>query len=335
MNRKSIGLNAYDHREASFYSGGDFVFICTYGTMMVKMVYIDAPKASLLLGRRSGLSLVSSYFCGGFSMEKVAVFVDAGYFWVQVSRTLFGEKKPRQCISLDCQRLSISILQKIKDCFPSKELLRIYWYDGPDHNGEKTDSHSRIEELDSFKLRMGSLNFSGQQKAVDGLLIADLIGLAQNKAISDAVIVSGDADLIPGVVTAQALGIRVARVDITDKNATSKYFSCEVDKNFLWREEEVRSFAAPYVSKITEKVDLSSQVEGLNLGEVANCFIQSLGPGTLEKISALREREPIPRELDKRLLERARVANDGVFLSPDESKTLRGLVKKIIAEKVS
>ncbi len=266
-------------------------------------------------------------------MEKVAVFVDAGYFWVQVSRTLFGEKKPRQCVCLDYQCLSKSALQKIKEWFPSKELLRIYWYDGPGQNGEKTDSHSRIEELDGFKLRMGSLNFSGQQKAVDGLLIADLIGLAQNKAISDAVIVSGDADLIPGVVTAQALGIRVARVDIMDKNATSKYFSCEVDRNFLWSEKEVKSFAL--ASKVTEEVDLSSQVAGLNLSEVATHFVRSLDPVTLEKISTLKEREPIPKELDKTLLEQARVANDGIFLFPDQSKNLRGLVKKIIAQEVS
>ena len=43
-------------------------------------------------------------------------------------------------------------------------------YDGPHRTLGKSRGHKAIEELDDFKLRLGTLNGVGEQKAVDGLI---------------------------------------------------------------------------------------------------------------------------------------------------------------------
>lgn len=43
-------------------------------------------------------------------LERVAVFVDAGYFWVQVSYILYGEKRPRENIYLDAKLMRESLI---------------------------------------------------------------------------------------------------------------------------------------------------------------------------------------------------------------------------------
>lgn len=124
-------------------------------------------------------------------LERVAVFVDAGYFWVQVSHILYGEKHPREDISLDAKLMRESLIREVKREFPDHSLLRIYWYDSLKIDGQQSSQHKTICRLDDIKMRYGTLNSRGQQKGVDGLLIADLINLAQNGAIGSALIVSG------------------------------------------------------------------------------------------------------------------------------------------------
>ena len=134
--------------------------------------------------------------------------------------------------------------------FPNAELLRVYWYDGPGPQGSKTLTHHAIDELDDFKLRLGTRNGYGDQKAVDGLIIADLIGLAQSKAISGAIVLSGDADLTPGVIAAQGLGIRVHLLSMGPANATSPFLRCEVDHKSHWADPTVEKFASAHIAAV-------------------------------------------------------------------------------------
>lgn len=138
-------------------------------------------------------------------LDRVAVFVDAGYFWVQSSYILYGETRPRENICLDAKLMRESLIREVKRQFPDHSLLRIYWYDGLKIDGQQSSQHKAICRLDDIKMRYGTLNSRGQQKGVDGLLIADLISLAQNGAIGSALIVSGDADLAPGVARLRCL----------------------------------------------------------------------------------------------------------------------------------
>ncbi len=178
-------------------------------------------------------------------MSRVAAFVDAGYFWVQCSQILFNDKRRRGEIVLDVARMREKLLEVIRAEFPYASLLRVYWYDGLGSDGNPTEMHRRIYELDDFKVRYGTRNLEGKQKGIDGLLIADLIGLAQNHGITEALILSGDGDLAPGVAAAQTLGVRVHRLEMGGAEASSPALRAEVDRNVLWPRAEVESFVAP------------------------------------------------------------------------------------------
>jgi hypothetical protein len=179
-------------------------------------------------------------------MSKIAVLVDAGYFWVQATHVIHGTKSSRDSVTIDYAALRQEVLEQAAAQFPNAELLRVYWYDGPGPQGSKTLTHHAIDELDDFKLRLGTRNFAGDQKAVDGLIIADLIGLAQSKAISGAIVLSGDADLTPGVIAAQGLGIRVHLLSMGPANATSPFLRCEVDHKSHWADPTVEKFASAH-----------------------------------------------------------------------------------------
>jgi hypothetical protein len=124
------------------------------------------------------------------------------------------------------------------------ELLRVYWYDGPAQFGKGPD-HQSIDELDDFKLRLGTRNMTGQQKAVDGLIIADMLSLTQSKAIDHAILVSGDSDLTPGVTAAQAMGLHVHLVILEPKAATSPYLAAEADGKLLLTTDWIKNFVKP------------------------------------------------------------------------------------------
>src|SRR5580698_10114362 len=49
----------------------------------------------------------------------------------------------------------------------------------------------------------------GQQKGVDAQIRADMEALARHRAITDAILVAGDEDMVPAVEAAQAYGVRV------------------------------------------------------------------------------------------------------------------------------
>lgn len=176
-------------------------------------------------------------------MRRVAVFVDAGYLWVQLSHIIHKHITGRNRVDIDYPRMHEGLLNQVASQFPGINLLRVYWYDGPGPHG-KTPGHTCIEELDDFKLRLGTRNGVGDQKAVDGLIIADMIAMAQSRAISDALLISGDADLTPGVAAAQNLGIRVHLLTMGPPNSTSPYLRAEVDFKAHWDDMEVKKFAS-------------------------------------------------------------------------------------------
>ncbi len=113
---------------------------------------------------------------------------------------------------------------------PSSRLLRVYWYDallGPRPSLEQMT----IAHLAGVKIRLGSLNNAGEQKGVDSLIVTDLIDLARNRAVSDAVVlVSGDEDLRVAVQVAQTYGVRVHVLAVDDpKKNVSTALQMEAD----------------------------------------------------------------------------------------------------------
>ena len=80
-------------------------------------------------------------------------------------------------------------------------------YDAPpSRQVEMSLSQERLALKSGVKLRLGSLNGSGQQKGVDALIIHDLTQLARDGAADRFMLMSGDYDLRLAVEQAQACG---------------------------------------------------------------------------------------------------------------------------------
>ena len=166
-------------------------------------------------------------------MQRFAIFVDAGYLYAAGSSALAGFPQPRHRIRL---KVPVAIAQ-LKSFAKAKttraSLLRIYWYDGLLPSGI-TIQQQCLAESDDVKLRLGIVNASGQQKGVDSLIVTDLMELARNHAISDAVVLSGDEDVRIGVQIAQSFGVRVHLIGIEPQNNQSRTLAQESDTTTEW-----------------------------------------------------------------------------------------------------
>jgi uncharacterized LabA/DUF88 family protein len=127
------------------------------------------------------------------------------------------------------------LVKKAETVLRNNNLLRVYWYDGV--RGALSSEHKKITDIDDVQLRAGTINGNGQQKGVDSLIVTDLVELAANHAIEDALVVTGDSDLAVGILIAQKRGVRVAVPGLEEKSLGVLYKqsfeltrSCELAK---------------------------------------------------------------------------------------------------------
>lgn len=153
-------------------------------------------------------------------MRQVAIFVDAGYLYAQGSALLAGSRQKRPQITLQVSGVLEALKKRAGEVAPEARLLRIYWYDGLPRNGRLSTEQSEIAHARDVKLRLGLVNGYGEQKGVDSLIVTDLIDLARNHAISDALILSGDEDIRVGVQVGQTYGVRVHLLGIEATGGT-------------------------------------------------------------------------------------------------------------------
>jgi uncharacterized LabA/DUF88 family protein len=261
-------------------------------------------------------------------LNQVAVFVDAGYFWVQGAMVLQGQRCERDILDVNFAALRQAILDLVAKAFPGQDLLRVYWYDGTGDHGQKTSTHLAIDELDDFKLRLGSRNGVGTQKGVDGLIIADMISLAHARAMRSVLLVSGDGDLLPGVCAIQQLGLRAHLLTMGPHGATSLKLRAEVDGKTHWGHSDI----APFLSCKTagEGVEPpSSDGPGCDhtLDAVAHEILRGLDGAQREACHA---NGTICHEVDRQLLLLAH-HRLGRHLSDPEKRYLRQAFKGMLA----
>lgn len=176
-------------------------------------------------------------------MFQIAAFVDAGYLFAQGSTVLAGQKQPRQNVQLAVQEAIASLERLAKEVAPEARLLRIYWYDGLLRGGRPTAEQVSLASTARTKLRLGVVNGHGQQKGVDSLIVTDLIDLARNKAITDALVVAGDEDLRIGVQIAQTFGVQIHLLGIKPaRGSQSLDLIQESDTHHEWDESVVSRF---------------------------------------------------------------------------------------------
>lgn len=142
-------------------------------------------------------------------MDRCIVLVDAGYLLGAAASLLAGEPS-RSRITVDHSAL-IQALRERAEADTERPLLRIYWFDGaPDRVPQP--EHRRLRVMPRVTVRLGALTRSDgrwAQKGVDAAMHAELTELARNRACSDVVLVTGDGDLLPGMMAAKEHGVAV------------------------------------------------------------------------------------------------------------------------------
>ena len=183
-------------------------------------------------------------------LARYAVMVDVGYIYAAAGELLFGSSSRRD-FRVDAVPL-IQVVTKHADDLIRGELLRVYWYDAARDRVPTIDQRV-IAQMPWVKLRLGNLNARGQQKGVDAQIRADMEALARHRAITDAVLIAGDEDMVPAVEAAQAFGVRVHLWGVEPPYGTNQA------ERLVWESDTVDvlegAFLRPYFSKNPAAVD--------------------------------------------------------------------------------
>ncbi len=195
-------------------------------------------------------------------LARYAVMVDVGYIYAAAGELLFGTSSRRD-FRVDAVPL-IQVITKHADEIIRGELLRIYWYDAARDRVPTIDQRV-IAQMPWVKLRLGNLNARGQQKGVDAQIRADMEALARHRAITDAVLIAGDEDMVPAVEAAQAYGARLHLWGIEPPYGTNQA------ERLVWESDTVdvldAGFLRPYFTKNPAAVDQARSdpvLSGLN-----------------------------------------------------------------------
>jgi uncharacterized LabA/DUF88 family protein len=280
-------------------------------------------------------------------MSSVAVFVDAGYLFAQGSTALTGTKRRREGLRLN----ETAVMAELGAIAHAKSgglpLLRVYWYDGARSTGGPALEHATLAYTDYIKLRLGVMNSVGQQKGVDSLIVTDLIELARNHAISDAVLLSGDEDVRVGVAIAQSYGVRVHLVGIEPSHGSqSPNLVQEADTTTEWKSAVVARFlstlappaASASSSSSTSSVPrpLPAQLGGLLPDVCASIDVAAIAIHTSldsTELAGLHTfwtiRSGLPSEIDGRLLARCR-GEIGRNLEMEEKRYARSSLTHLV-----
>ena len=226
---------------------------------------------------------------------RAATFVDAGYLYKAGSIALTGSEKHRE----DCELALPGTIAKLQATAAERTgnatLLRIYWYDGM-RGGRPSAVQEQLAYMDNVKLRLGMVR-DGRQKGVDSLIVTDLIELARNHAISDAILLAGDEDLRIGVQIAQSFGVRVHLVGIEPSRGNqSDLLMQEADTTSEWSKTDIEQILEFKPSSIQWADDGSIPVppesqEVALLDEAVVEFLTTLTTDDLRIIAALQTNE--------------------------------------------
>ena len=276
---------------------------------------------------------------GGGSMKRTAIFVDAGYLFAAGSAAITGAKQKRQHLTLKKSATVEALIKVLNEQTIDSELLRIYWYDGADGYKGQTSEQTKLAYLDNIKLRLGFINSHGQQKGVDSLIVTDLIELARNRSIQDAILLSGDEDVRVGVQMAQSFGVRVHLIGIEPcRSSQSNLLMQEADTCTEWPKNEVSkilSHVSPedLAKEVKAKSLEAAEQNGLSdeklIEAVVSVYVKSLNEEKLEEAkSYIKVKNGIPPEHDGKMLGQCRDSiNRNLYA--DEKRKYRTLARTI------
>ena len=141
-------------------------------------------------------------------LERTTVFVDTSYLLASFYNSL--EIGARAQLEIDLPEVVATLGSMIENQL-GHPVHRQNWYDGIPDTGPHRYQRA-LRTCNGVQLRTGQLIEWGErraQKGVDTRLVADMVIAGLNQQVTDFVLVSGDADMIPGVEEAANNGIRV------------------------------------------------------------------------------------------------------------------------------
>ena len=141
-------------------------------------------------------------------LERTVVYVDTSYLLASFYNS--WEIGARAQLEIDLPEV-VAILDGMISNQLGQRVHRQNWYDGIPDTGPHRYQRA-LRTCEGVQLRTGQLIEWGErrtQKAVDTRLVADMVTTACKQQFTDIVLVSGDADMIPGVQEATNAGIRV------------------------------------------------------------------------------------------------------------------------------
>ena len=270
-------------------------------------------------------------------MNRFALFVDAGYFFAGGAEAAFNDQVPRHAYRIEDVEKCLNDLRKFaQECCPGQEFLRIYWYDAPPKTGLSIEQ-STLALQPGMKLRLGVLNNVGEQKGVDSLIVTDLIELARNGAISDAVLISGDEDIRIGVAVAQTYGLRVHLMGVGNHNRNvSRFLRMEADsfhgidpdwcKEVLSLVGDTSAQQKFIETPVGSPTDLESAAKS-----VCEIILEGKAASEIRELRTLvSQSRQIPMEIDRRLIATTAKHMGDVTLSPEELRRVRGVFREYL-----
>lgn len=174
---------------------------------------------------------------------------------------------------------------------------------------------------------------------MDSLIVTDLIDLARNNAISDALLMSGDEDVRIGVEIAQSFGVRAHLLGIApSRGSQSKQLLFAADTTTEWDSKMVSTFLT-VTSELQPASDdnrqapaqapsaIDGDVEVLLVDVISNVIVEIDDARIVRLNEHFSLNSAVPPEYDRPLLARAR-DKLGRDLSKDERSLLRRTYKE-------
>jgi uncharacterized LabA/DUF88 family protein len=270
-------------------------------------------------------------------MDRYAVFVDAGYFFAAGSQSAFDKSRLRKDIEvISIKGMIEALCEAAQEQSGGIALLRVYWYDAIPGQHLPAEQQS-LALQDNVKVRLGALNNQGQQKGVDSLLVTDIIDLARNRAITDAVIVTGDEDLRIAVQVAQSFGVRVHILASGDpKRNVSHSLQMEADTlrnlDCEWFKTHLRLKNQPIGLPVQPSVvdgdkPTESTMSFADAGkQIITELLNELDPLKITELDkVLKSSKQVPSDSDTKLIARTRDLSGIKKFTGDEMRTLRGM----------
>lgn len=160
-------------------------------------------------------------------LERTLIFVDTSYLLASFYNS--WDTGARAQLEIDLPEV-VSVLGRMGSEQLKQQIHRQYWYDGiPDSGPHRYQRSLRSEP--GVQLRAGQLIEWGDrrtQKAVDTRLVADMVITSLKGNVSDIILVSGDADMLPGVEEAVNAGVRVHLYGFGwDSMSSALRFACD------------------------------------------------------------------------------------------------------------